>query len=126
MNSSSEPTQIGLSEKTHAKLRRLKEDEHFLEMVDAYRCAIALALAHGVEPGEVPVPRTTIFSVATIDPDRDIATAIRAVMGNFDTPIYRMAERLAEWGVEELARLAEGGEINFGSILAEAEALKKV
>ena len=124
MNSSSEPTQIGLSEKAHAKLRRLKEDEHFLEMVDAYRCAIALALAQGVDPGEVPLPRTTIFSIATLDPDRDIATAIRAVLGNFDIPVYRMAERLAEWGVEELSRLAETGEIDFGSMLAEAKSLK--
>jgi hypothetical protein len=124
MNSVVEPTQIGLSEKTHAKLVRLKEDGHFLEMVDAYKCGIALALAHGVLPGEVPLPRRTVFSVATVDPDRELATAIKAIMEVADTPVYRMAERLAEWGVEELARQSEGGEIDFGALLAEAEALK--
>jgi hypothetical protein len=124
VNSTSEPTQIGLSEKAHAKLRRLKDDNHFLEMVDAYRCAIALALAHGAIPGEIPLPRTTVFSVATVDPDRDLAAAIKAVMSSLDIPVYRMAERLAEWGVEELARLSENGEIDFGSVLAEAESLK--
>jgi hypothetical protein len=113
-----------LSEKTHAKLKRLKEDGHFLEMVDAYRCGIALALAHGVIPDEVPTPRATIFGVATVDPDRALATAIKAVMKISDVPVYRMAERLAEWGVEELARRAERGEIDFGTLLEEAEALK--
>jgi hypothetical protein len=124
MSTSTEPTVIGLSEKAHAKLKRLKEDEHFLEMVDAYRCGIALALAHGVIPDEVPAPRTNIFGVATVDPSREIATAITAVMNVPDIPVYRMAERLAEWGVNELAQRAEAGEIDFGALLEEVENLE--
>lgn len=121
MNSSSaEPTMIGLSEKMHGTLKRLKEDGHFAEMADAYRFGVALALAHGVIPDEVPTPRTTIFSVATVDPDREISNAIRALMDTEDTPVYRWAERLAEWGVAELARQAESGEIDVGAILQEA------
>jgi len=126
MNSSSaEPTMIGLSEKMHGTLKRLKEDGHFAEMVDAYRFGIALALANGVIPDEVPTPRTTIFSVATVDPDREISNAIRALMDTEDTPVYRWAERLAEWGVAELARQAESGEIDVGAILQEAEHANK-
>lgn len=116
----SEPTMVGLSEKTHPLLKRLKEDGHFAEMADAYRFGIALALAHGVIPGEPPTPRTTIFSVATIDPDREIATAIQALMDTEDLPIYRLAERLAEWGVVELSRRAEAGEIDIASLVDEA------
>jgi hypothetical protein len=40
-------------------------------------------------------------------------------------PIYRWIERLAEWGVNELARRAEGGDIDFGALLAEAAASEK-
>jgi hypothetical protein len=114
---------IGLSEKTHPLLKRLKEDGHFAEMADAYRFGIALALAHGVIPGEPPAPRTTIFSVATVDPDREIATAIRTIIDTEGQPVYRWAERLAEWGVAELARRAEAGEIDVASLLEEAAAL---
>ncbi|MBU6522436.1 hypothetical protein LA354_07320 [Ralstonia pickettii] len=115
-----EPTMIGLSEKSHALLKRLKDDGHFAEMADAYRFGIALALAHGVVPPEPPSPRTTIFSVATIDPEREIGNAVRMLADTQDMPIYRWIERLAEWGVNELARRAEGGEIDFGALLAEA------
>ncbi|MBN3815617.1 hypothetical protein G3N57_02915 [Paraburkholderia sp. Se-20369] len=115
-----EPTMIGLSEKGHVLLKRLKEDGHFAEMADAYRFGIALALAHGVVPPEPPAPRTTIFSVATIDPDREIGNAVRMLADTQDLPVYRWVERLAEWGVNELARRSESGDIDVGSILAQA------
>lgn len=114
-----EPTMIGLSDKSHMALKRLKEDGHFSEMADAYRFGIALALARGVVPGELPTPRTTIFSVATIDPDREIGNAIQALMDTQDIAVYRWVERLAEWGVTELSRRAEGGEIDVGALLEE-------
>lgn len=120
MSALPEPTTIGLSEKTHALLKRLKEDRHFAEMADAYRFGIALALAYGVVPDEPPPPRTTIFSAATIDPEREIATAIRALMDTGSTPVYKWAERLAEWGVKELSFRSESGELDLGNILKEA------
>jgi len=125
MNTASapEPTMIGLSEKSHGLLKRLKEDRHFAEMADAYRFGVALALANGVIPEEPPPPRTTIFSVATIDPDREIGIAIKALMDTGAVPVYRWVERLAEWGVMELARRSQGGEIDFSAILKEAEKL---
>jgi hypothetical protein len=114
-----EPTMVGLSERTHGLLKRLKEDGHFAEMVDAYRFGVALALAYGVVPDELPVPRTTIFSVATIDPDRDLGTAVRALLDTQDGPVYRWLERLAEWGVTELARQAESGSIDFAKLIGD-------
>jgi hypothetical protein len=124
MSTDAEPTVIGLSERAHNKLKRLKEDEHFLEMVDAYRCGISLALAHGVVPDELQAPRTNVFSIATVDPNREIAAAIAAVMDVGDIPVYRMAERLAEWGVNELSRRAEAGDIDFGALLDEVDGLQ--
>jgi hypothetical protein len=118
-----EPTTIGLSEKTHALLKRLAEDKrngHFAEMADAYRLGIGLALAHGVIPDEVPTPRTTIFNVGTLDPGKQIHSAIRLLSDTGDIPVYRWAERLAEWGVRELAARAEAGTLDLGELLAEA------
>lgn len=116
-----EPTTIGLSESAHGKLKRLQEEGHFRELLDGYRFAIGLALAQGVEPPEVQ-KRTTIFNVGTVDPDQILKRSIEALMGNRvgDASIYKMAERLAEWGINELASLAEAGSIDFVALLEQA------
>lgn len=121
----SEPTTIGLSERTHAMLKRLAEDKrngHFAEMADAYRMGIGLALAFGVVPEEVPTPRTTIFNVGTLDPDRQIYNAIRLLSDSGEVAVYRWAERLAEWGVRELAARSEAGSLDLGALVAEVQA----
>jgi hypothetical protein len=112
----SEPTMIGVSESTHGKLKRLKEDGHFKEMADAYRFAIGLALAQGCSPPEISAQ--TVFSVATIDPDQSIRNAISTILGAsaLDISIYKYAERLADWGIQELSSQAERGEIDFVAI----------
>lgn len=104
---------IGVSEATHSKLKNLKDDGHFREMADAYRFAIGLALAQGIDPPEIGTSQT-VFSVATIDPDQSIKNAIQTILGDQirDVPIYKMAERLADWGIQEIAREAEGGDID--------------
>lgn len=114
-----EPTMIGLSEKMHSQLRRLKEDEHFGEMLDAYRFAIALALAYKIIPPEISLKRTTIFAVGTVDPNREISIAIKSLMDVKDIPIYQWAEKLAEWGIEKLVSLSLNREIDLESIINE-------
>jgi hypothetical protein len=94
-------------------------------MADAYRFGIALALALGVVPEEPAPPRTTIFSVVTIDPDREIGSAIKALMNIGQLPVYKWAERLAEWGVTELAYRAESGDLDLQTILQEAAGQKE-
>jgi hypothetical protein len=116
-----EPTTIGLSEDAHAMLKRLAEDKrngHFAEMADAYRLAIGLALARGVVPEEFSTPRTTIFNVGTLDPDKHIYNAIRLLSEPERGSVYRRAERLAEWGVRELFTRFERG-LDVGSLVAE-------
>lgn len=111
-----EPTMIGLSEKAHALLSQMKEDNFLAEMADGYRLAIGLALAQGIEPDDVP-QRRTVFSVATIDPDQEIAAAIKALIDLKGGSVYRMAERLADWGVIELAKRFDGGPIDVGALV---------
>ena len=119
----SEPTTIGLSEGAHEKLKRLQEEQHFRELLDGYRFAIGLALAQRVVPPEVQ-KRMTIFNVGTVDPDQSLKRSIEVLMVDRvrDTSIYKMAERLAEWGVNELASQAEAGSIDFIGLLDQASA----
>lgn len=116
-----EPTTIGLSKRRHTALKALKEEGHFAEMADAYRFAIALALAHGGVTEPVTGSRTTVFNVGTLDPDGSIYAAVQALREDTDEAVYRTAEKLAEWGVSELMELASSGEISFGSLLAQAD-----
>lgn len=119
-----EPTTVGLSSDGHDRLRRLKEDGYFAEMADAYRFAVALALAHGAAPA-LAGSRGTIFNVGTLDPDKQVYNAIKSLYHGIDEPVYLVAERLAEWGVSELYRMAEIGQLSFTQILQEAEGLRR-
>lgn len=116
-----EPTTIGLSESAHEKLKWLKEEQYFRDLLDGYRFAIGLALAQRINPPEFQ-NRTTIFNVGTVDPDQSLKQSIEALMSERDqeTPIYKMAERLAEWGVNELASQAQAGSIDFIKLLEQA------
>jgi hypothetical protein len=120
----SEPTMIGVADTTHAKLQRLKEDGHFREMADAYRFGIGLALAQGVLPKEIS--SRTVFSVATIDPQQELKTAIQAIFGDqlHGISVYKMAERLADWGINELSALAEKGKIDVVALFDQIEGNK--
>jgi hypothetical protein len=111
-----EPTMIGLSEEAHRQLQRLKEDGHFREMLDAYRFGIGLALAEGIIPSEIS--SKTVFSVASVDPNQRMKSAIQTIMGDKvkDVPVYRMAERLADWGVRELFKHSQNGDIDVVAI----------
>lgn len=117
-----EPVTIGLSNAAHGKLQRLKEDAHFSELMDGYRFAIGLALAYGAEAAAV-MNRTTIFNVGSLDPDRSIYHAVLALRTSHSEPVYRTAERLAEWGVEEMYQQVETGTFSIVDLLREAEAL---
>ena len=120
--SATEPTMIGVGEKAHALLTRMKEDGHIAEMADGFRLGIGLALSLGIEPAEEVPGRRTTFSVATVDPDKEIASAIRALMDLQGESVYKMAERLADWGVLELAKRFEGGAIDIAALLPRTRA----
>jgi hypothetical protein len=116
-----EPSQIGLTTGTHEKLKGLKEQGHFSEMGDAYRFAIALAIMEGADPPELVGSKQTTFSTSTLDGDESIKAAIECLFERAEgEPIYRAAERLAEWGVNELAKLAEKGSIDISGLLTRA------
>ena len=116
-----EPTTIGLSQSAHNKLKWLKEEKYFRDLLDGYRFAIGLALAQGIDPPEVE-KTGTIFNIGTVDPDQSLKQCIQIVMGDRiqGIPIYKMAERLAEWGVNELESQARSRGIDFIALLDQA------
>jgi Arc/MetJ-type ribon-helix-helix transcriptional regulator len=114
-----EPTTVGLTRHGHERLQQLKAAGFFADMADAYRFAIALGLAHGSMAG--PATRETIFNVGTLDLDRSIHHAISALMTHETEAIYKLAERLAEWGVDEMCQQMERGELSLARLLKEAE-----
>lgn len=122
-----EPKTVGLSAEAHGKLKALQEEGYFNRLLDGYRFAIGLALARGVDPSEVQGAET-IFSLASFDQDQSIKVAIEALLGDrvHGVSVYKMAERLAEWGVHELARLSEAGTIDIVGLLDEAAGADEV
>jgi hypothetical protein len=113
---------VGIAKSAHPKLQRLKEDGHFSEMVDAYRFALALALAHGGATSDF-TERQNVFNIGTLDPDRSLYTAVATLRQPTEEPVYKTVERLATWGVEEMDRRSQRGMLSFAEILTEAEAL---
>ncbi|WP_250491625.1 hypothetical protein [Caballeronia sp. GAWG1-1] len=118
MSNAYEPTSVGLSERAAERLRHLKDNGFFREMMDGYRFAIALAIGQGVIPDEIVPPKTTIFNIGSLDPDGELQAMIKALFETGDEPVYRCAERLAEWGVNELGRRADSGQIDFAKLLS--------
>lgn len=114
-------SKLGLSERVDAKLKRLQEEKHFADMRDAYRVGIALAIAYGICPPEIMQPKVGRYNISQIDEDKSIETAISLLMDTEGVPPYRWAERLAEWGIEELSRESEKGQIDFSRMLTEAK-----
>lgn len=112
-----EPAQIGLNEGVHTKLDRLVEQGHFEEMRDGYRFAVSYALAMGVDPEKLDGTRKTVFSISTLDPNGHLKVAVDALSPNENEPTYRIVERLADWGISEIARLIEDEYVGVADIL---------
>lgn len=115
---------IGLSEAGDMKLNELKEEGVFAEKMDGFRFAVALALSQGALPGEIS-RRSPFLNIGSLDPDHTLKHAVETLMPDHlkDTTPYRLIERLAEWGVNELYSQHHSGGINFVQLFGAAESL---
>ncbi len=118
--STSDLITVGLSETASAKLEHLKELGIFADKIDGYRFAVSLAIAQGVVPGEI-TKRTTLFNVGSLDPDQVFRNSVEALLNEQlkDTTVYRLVERLAEWGVNELDAQSKAGQVDFVAMLTQ-------
>jgi hypothetical protein len=123
--SSADLINIGLSDTGDDKLDYLREQGYFAEKMDAYRFAVSLALASGVVPPEI-AKRKTFLNVGSFDPDQAFRRAIETLMPDMleETTVYRLVERLADWGVSELYAEAQAGNIDFQKIFDQVAAKK--
>jgi hypothetical protein len=117
-----EPVNVGIGSAAHARLQRLKEDEYFADMMDGYRFAVGLALAHGGATTDFS-ERKNMFNVGSLDPDKSLYYAVAALRREDTMPVYKTMERLATWGVDEMDRQAAEGELSFVKILEATRAL---
>lgn len=115
---------VGLSELGNDKLDELKELGVFADKLDGYRFAVALAIAQGAAPPEIP-KRVTFLNVGSLDPDQALRRTVEALMPSAleQTTVYRLIERLADWGVSELHAQAKTGEVDFAELLRQVEAI---
>ena len=114
---------VGLSEAADDKLDELKEMGVFADKIDGYRFGVSLAVAQGVIPGEL-VKRKNLFNIGSLDSDQSLRKSVEALMPRAleDTTVYRLIERLADWGVTELYAQAKAGNIDFAALLDQAGA----
>jgi len=117
-----ELTTIGLSDAGDAKLDELKELGFFAEKMDGYRFAVALAIAQGVVPQEIS-KRKPFLNIGSLDPDQVFKRSVEALFEDDlrETTPYRLIERLADWGVNELYAQAKTGDIDFVALLEQVE-----
>lgn len=112
---------VGLSEAVDDKLAELKEMGVFAEKIDGYRFGVSLAIAYGADPGDL-VKRVNLYNVGSLDPEQSLRRSVEALMPSAleDTTVYRLIERLADWGVAELHSQAKSGEIDFVALMEQA------
>ena len=107
-----EPTNLGLSEECHYKLKTLHQEKYFNQMADCFRFAVAYSLSKDVNPPEIRGSRQNIFGVSTIDPSREIYDAVAAIGIITNGSIYKEVEKLAEWGINELYQMHTEGSLD--------------
>jgi hypothetical protein len=115
-------TTVGLTSESHNALKLLKKNGVFKEMVDGYRFGIALAIAYGnIAPEDIKT--NTIFNIGSLDPDDKLKKIIIEFFPEAVENTYTYAERLAEWGVSEMGKLTESGELKFSDIFDKVQKL---
>mgnify|MGYP003386102699 FL=1 len=114
---------VGLSGAVDDKLAELKEMGIFADKIDGYRFGVSLAIAQGAVPGEL-VKRVNLYNVGSLDPEQSLRRSVEAIMPAAleSTTVYRLIERLADWGVTELYSQAKAGEIDFVTLMEQASA----
>ena len=109
-------TQIGLSAEGNSHIKHLQQEfELFDDEQDAYRFAIAYAVAKNFGESDLPevTDRKNKFGTGSIDKDGKIRDLIKIYMPDHSLRPYAMAEILAEIGLFHLhAALDKGKTLN--------------
>lgn len=102
-------TQLGLSEQAVADRDTIQNSLALETGLDAYRLAIAVALAKNLPAASETVRRTNAYGVASLDPDGSLRAAAVALRDDAGGRPYALIERLAESGLRDLAAHLDDG-----------------
>jgi hypothetical protein len=103
--------QIGLTPEGDEAIKLLAAS-HFANQTDAYRFAIAYAIAAGLNPNDAPQSgyQTKYNALGTLESGSSLRDLLEILkVGDPERP-FATAEKLAELGVREIARRLEGNE----------------
>jgi hypothetical protein len=109
MSDAADKAQPGLTDAARDQLDVVADQGGFADKLDAYRLALAIALAQGLEPAAADVSRKTYVNVGSLDPDGAIKSAVLAVRDDHDDRPVAFMERLAEAGIAKLYEHLESG-----------------
>lgn len=107
---------LSASNAANEALDTLTASGWFAEGIEAYRVAIAYALANDLQPEDVPerVNATTKYNVGSVDPEGRVRNLICILRPEDAERPYATAEWLAEAGLARIVR-----ELDDGSLLSE-------
>jgi hypothetical protein len=125
-NAQEDKQQVGLTPTGNEAIEVLApetRDGLFASQTDAYRFAIAYAVAAGLDPADAPPGGyvTKFSALGTLESGSSIRDLIEILgIGETSRP-FATAEKLAELGVREIARRLEGNE-SLADIMHEVSA----
>lgn len=99
MSQTLDKTQPGLTSEAREQLDEIYEQGGFDDRQDAYRLAVAVALAQGLPPADANASRQTYINIGGLDPDGSLRNAVLAVRDDHDDRPVAFIERLAESGI---------------------------
>jgi hypothetical protein len=102
-------TQIGLSEEGSTDREFIKDKLDLREGQDAYRLAVAVAVAKNLPPTVEDVRRTNAYGASSLDSTGALRASILALRDDHGGRPYALMERLAEAGLRDIAVHLEEG-----------------
>lgn len=102
MSPTSDKTQPGLTPEAREQLDDIYEQGGFDDRQDAYRLAVAIALAERLEPMDASASRTTYVNIGGLDTDGSLRNAVLALRDDHEDRPVAFIERLAEAGIARI------------------------
>jgi hypothetical protein len=111
---------IGVTSKSQKVLDQMTEAGVFAEEQDAAKFAMAIAVRHGMQPGEVS-GASTKWNVGSFDTDGQLRNMLPIIFPALKTP-YRALESLIDSGLGIIAEeYLKGGGIDLAAIIKNVE-----
>jgi hypothetical protein len=102
-------SQVGLSDQAAADRDAIRERLRLREGQDAYRLAVAVALAKNLSPAPENARRTNAYGTGSVDSRGELRAAVLALRDDHGGRPYALLERLAEAGLRDLAAHLDEG-----------------